>query len=297
MRRPAVAGTFYPASPQQCIDAAAQFVQAGVALAGAGSKPAPAWRGAIVPHAGWICSGAIAGEAIGAMVVARGGKPPDVVVVFGAVHSPLPLQNAAMASHEQWALPGGVSSVPAELTEELQGQSSGLFVVDDRFHDREHAVEVELPLVQRAWPGARVLPIEVPLLSVATQIGQDVARVMQSAGMDAVYLASSDLTHYGPAYEFVPAGVGMDALQWAKENDRRLLHVVQSLSPESIVPEVRAHLNACGGGAIAAMLAAAREHGVTEARVLRHANSFETLRDVAPQRPDNAVGYAAVVAG
>jgi AmmeMemoRadiSam system protein B len=56
-------------------------------------------------------------------------------------------------------------------------------------------------------------------------------------------------------------------------------------------------MSACGGGAIAAMLAACRELGAMEARVLRHASSYETLRDVAPQPATNAVGYAAVVVG
>jgi AmmeMemoRadiSam system protein B len=60
---------------------------------------------------------------------------------------------------------------------------------------------------------------------------------------------------------------------------------------------VREHANACGGGAIAAMMSACRELGATGATVLRHANSYETLAAVAPQSPDNAVGYAAVVVG
>ena len=57
---------------------------------------------------------------------------------------------------------------------------------------------------------------------------------------------------------------------------------------------------AIGGGvigAIAAMLSACRELGATGATVLRHANSFETLAAVHPQRPVDAVGYAAVVVG
>jgi AmmeMemoRadiSam system protein B len=60
---------------------------------------------------------------------------------------------------------------------------------------------------------------------------------------------------------------------------------------------VRHRASACGGGAIAAMLAACRELGATRATVLRHASSFETLAGVAPQRPVDAVGYAAVVVG
>jgi AmmeMemoRadiSam system protein B len=291
-RRPAVAGLFYPADERQCVSAAAHFVRANAQAAA--QRP---WFGAIVPHAGWICSGAIAGEAIGTLRASPGAGDVDVVVVFGAVHTPLPLDCAVLASHEAWDVPGGESVVPTELSAELEGDSSDLFGVDDRFHDREHAVEVELPLIQRAWPKAMVLPIEVPLRDDAVTIGARTAAMVQQAGLRPVYLASSDLTHYGPNYSFAPVGVGLSAMQWAKENDRKLLEVVTAMTPERVVPHVRENLNACGGGAIAAMLSACREHGASNVNVLRHANSFEVLRDVAPQRPDNAVGYAAVVVG
>jgi len=262
------------------------------------------WRGGIVPHAGWICSGAIAGETLSAINQSRhaaGARAPDLVVVFGAVHTPLPLEIAALASHDAWQVPSGVSSVPAEVSAKLRSNASQFFSVDDRFHEQEHAVEVELPLIQKLWPGAAVLPVEVPLVEQAVEIGKRTARQIESVGLDAIYLASSDLTHYGPAYQFAPAGVGLHGLAWAKDNDRRLLDLVRAIvtgiSPERIVTEVRGRLSACGGGAIAAMLAACRERGIVEARVLRHANSYETLMTVAPQRPDNAVGYAAVVVG
>jgi AmmeMemoRadiSam system protein B len=117
------------------------------------------------------------------------------------------------------------------------------------------------------------------------------------ANRRAVFLASSDLTHYGPDYGFAPGGVGMHGLEWARQNDRRLLDRIEKFDVDGIVAEVATRMNACGGGAIAAMLAACREYGGGSATVLRHANSYETLRDVAPQRPDNAVGYAAVVVG
>ena len=289
VRHPAVAGVFYPDDERQCALAAGQLLRANVAAAG------QTWLGAIVPHAGWICSGAIAGEAIGTLRESAG--EVNVVVVFGAVHTPLPLDCAVMASHDTWLVPGGESSVPEQLSAELEADSSDLFGVDDRFHEREHAVEVELPLIQRAWPNAMLLPIEVPLREDAVAVGRRTAATIQQAGMRPVYLASSDLTHYGPNYSFAPAGVGEKALKWALDNDRQLLLAVTDMTPERIVPHVRERLNACGGGAIAAMMAACREHGAKEASVLRHTNSFEVLREVAPQPSDNAVGYAAVVVG
>jgi AmmeMemoRadiSam system protein B len=223
-------------------------------------------------------------------------RPVDVVVVFGAVHTPLPIDSAALDSHRWWAVPGGESEAPAEVERHLAEQADW-FRVDDRFHVREHAVEVELPLIQAAWPNAGVLPIEIPTVESAAETGRRTAQQVIAAGLNAVYLASSDLTHYGSHYGFAPVGRGIEALQWAKENDRRLLQVVTDMTVEAVVPEVKAHFNACGGGAIAAMMAACREVGATRGCVLRHANSYETLAAIAPQPPNNAVGYAAVVVG
>jgi len=286
-RAPAFAGQFYPADATECRRLAQSYVSA-VEL---GDGDSVRWLGGIVPHAGWICSAAIAGQTIA--MLARS-QTPDVVVVFGAIHTPLATQRAVLDVHRNWEMPGGGFEIAGEMQAKL-AESAGLFAVDVRFHQREHAVEVELPLIRAAWLDARVLPVEVPVLESAIEMGRTTARRMMDAGLKAVYLASSDMTHYGPNYRFTPAGVGLGALQWAKDNDRRLLELVTNMRVERIVPEVRARLNACGGGAIAAMLAACREYGATTGRVLRHANSYETLSEIKPQTPTDAVGYASVV--
>jgi len=281
-----VAGKFYPADPRQCRAAAEALVKVP-------DEPAvarPPWGG-IVPHAGWICSGAIAGVALGTL--ARG-QPPDVVIVFGAVHTPIDIRVAALASHAIWMMPDGSCDVARELAEALE-RGSELFATDDRLHMREHAVEVELPLIRAVWPQARVLPVEVPVVDRAAEMGRRTARLVLGKGLRPVFLASSDLTHYGPSYRFAPVGVGVHAMNWAKENDNRLLRLVKEMAEDRIVPEVRQNMNACGGGAIAAMLAACKEAGAHRAQVLRHATSYETLARVAPQPPVDAVGYAAVV--
>jgi AmmeMemoRadiSam system protein B len=114
-----------------------------------------------------------------------------------------------------------------------------------------------------------------------------------------VFLASSDLTHYGATYDFAPGGVGPSGLAWAKDNDRRLLDVVEAYDLDAVVPEVRQRMNACGGGAIAAMLSACGELGASRAKVLRHANSYETLTEAGVRTgrdaAENAVGYASVI--
>ena len=296
VRRPAFAGTFYPADRAMCEQSAASYVQSSLSEQSAGEDEFRGrWLGGIVPHAGWVCSGKIAGETIATL--ARS-VTPDVVVVFGAIHTPVDVDYAALGTYEHWQEPAARSTVPVELTAMLAHAFGGQFVIDDRLHAEEHAVEVELPLIQVAWSNAEVLPVEVPPTEDAVEVGRAMAIAVQSMGLNAVYLASSDLTHYGPAYRMTPAGVGEQALQWAKDNDRRLLEIVTAMQAERVVPETRARWNACGGGAIAAMLSACQAHGATTARVLRHANSYETLNAAGYAQPaDNAVGYAGVIVG
>ena len=288
-----MAGIFYPADAEACRQLASSYVRP--ADAGAQIAAEKKWLGGIVPHAGWICSGAVAGQTI-ATIVASWSEPVDLVIVFGAVHTPLPISIAALDSHAWWLMPGGEVRLPQELERKLI-EVGGLFQTDDRFHLQEHAVEVELPLIRQAWPEASVVPIEVPLIDNAIQIGIHAAREAMALHQHPVFLASSDLTHYGVNYGFAPAGLGPSGLAWASGNDRRLLDRVSRFEVEQIVPEVRGHSNACGGGAIAAMLAACREFGANEGRVIRQTNSYQTLAGVAPQSSANAVGYAAVVVG
>jgi AmmeMemoRadiSam system protein B len=291
---------FYPDDPGQCRAQAKAYTT--LTASGLGEAAGQNWIGGVVPHAGWICSGALAGQTIATL--GSGGGKVDLVVVFGAIHTPIPTQLAVLDSFAKWDVPGDSCEIQNELRARLLGGAApGSFMVDDRFHFREHAVEVELPLIRSVWPDAAILPVEVPAVDSAVQIGRATARLIaqtrqaKAGAGRAVFLASSDLTHYGVNYGFMPAGIGLVGMQWAKQNDRPLIEKILKLQAEAIVPEVRAHLNACGAGAIAAMLAACKELGAGNARLLRHATSFETLANVAPQSPDNAVGYASIVVG
>lgn len=287
IRPPAVAGLFYPADAETCRAQAQEY------LAGKHSGLA-APCGAVVPHAGWICSGAIAGEAIAALRRAR--SKVDLVVVFAAVHTPLPLDRAALDDYAAWDTPLDAIEIAQSIRARFAGHGDW-FATDFRFHRRDHAVEVELPLIRIAFPDAAVVPVEVPLIENAAEIGALSARCLADARRQPLFLASSDLTHYGPGYEFTPAGVGESALRWALRNDRRLLDRIVEMDVDGIVEEVQSHHNACGGGAIAAMLAACREFGATGAELLTHTNSHEVLSGIAPQPPTNAVGYASMVVG
>ncbi|HEY1684097.1 MAG TPA: AmmeMemoRadiSam system protein B [Tepidisphaeraceae bacterium] len=288
IRSPVWNGRFYPADPGECRQLISGYFQRTPLVPS--DKP---WIAGLVPHAGWICSAAIAAETLAA--IARTTRP-DIVVVFGAIHTPLPLRGAALDSHDAWGVPTGSSIVHEEAAARLL-EFPDHFRTDDRFHQREHAIEVELPLIQHSFPKTTILPIEIAPDGTASTIGHQTAQLMKRLNLKPIFLASSDLTHYGPDYRFTPAGIGPAALQWAMENDRRLLDLTLQLADTEIIPEVATHLNACGAGAIAATIAAAREFGASSAHLISHTNSFQTLRNVAPQPPTHSVGYASLVIG
>jgi len=253
----------------------------------------PSVLGILLPHAGWICSGEVAAEGV---AHAAENASPDLCVVFGAVHTSMDCSGGLLDAHDAWSLPTGEIPLPRQLQEELAGECS-LLQIEPRLHEREHSIEVDLPFLQIALPDVPVLPIEVAPDGRAVEVGRQTARALRQKGRHPIFFASSDLTHYGRNYGLAPAGAGNAAMQWAMNNDRRLLTLIEELRADEIVAEAHAHLNACGAGAIAAMLGAAMELGARQTQLLRHTSSHETLSRLERQAGDVSVGYAALAVG
>lgn len=292
-RIPAVAGQFYPDSPDGCRRAVEECL-AGIQP----SEPPPAadlaFRaiGGIAPHAGWICSGAVAGEVIKALA---GDGTVETFVVFGAVHRRLGA-SAVVYEGQAWETPLGEIAVDEELAAASLAASPRI-EVDPEAHESEHSIEVEVPFIRYLAPQAKLLPVMVPPTPAAPEVGRILARQAAALGRKVAFLGSTDLTHYGPRYRFTPHGIGAEGLRWAKEvNDRRILDLVVNLKADEVVQEAAINRNACGPGAIAATVAASQEAGATVGRILRHTTSNEVLCDRYGQMED-AVGYAGVVFG
>lgn len=282
IRQPVRAGTFYAAAEAQCLadlrdcaPADPQSVQ-GVPIGG------------IVPHAGWRFSGKVTGQVFSTLTSCRA---PKTVIIFGAVHAARGRQ-AAMFASGTWETPIGPVKVDTRLAERILGHTN--LIVDDPYaHEEEHSIEVQVPFIRHLLPDAMILPIMVSPNAQAPEVGESVARTIQTYRADAVVIGSTDLTHYGPAYGFTPEGVGAKGLTWAKEiNDRRMIHRILALDPAAILSEAQRHRNACGAGAIAATMAAARQLGADSAALLQHTTSRDVSGD--PSATD-AVGYAGIL--
>lgn len=276
-RQPAVAGRFYPGTSPACEHALDELVQ------GVETRAAIA---AIVPHAGWVYSGRTAARGIAGVTGAR----PETVVIFGAVHV-LDMNDASIFSEGSWATPVGSVEIDAELGRRVA--QSDLVADDPGAHRSEHSIEVEVPIIQRLMGSVAILPVMVRPGPRAAEVGVVCAQAAMAVGRRVVFVGSTDLTHYGPAFGFEPHGQGEKGIRWAKQvNDRRFIKLIQALDADGVVPEAAANYNACGAGAVAATIAAACAAGAETYTELEHITSAD--RDLAEGVPAlNSVGYEA----
>jgi AmmeMemoRadiSam system protein B len=282
VRQPCVATMFYPGGAAAC----RREVDALLPRRDAFDFGEPV-RGALVPHAGWAYSGATAARGLAALGAAGA---PETVVLFGAVHR-WGVAEAALYGAGAWRTPLGDVPVDEELAQEVLRLAGGAVVDAPDAHEDEHSIEVQLPILQHLYPTARILPVAMPPLAQAAEIGRVIARAALALGRTAVAVGSSDLTHYGPRYGNTPAGVGAEGLAWTRANDKRLIDLAVGLRVDEVVAEAEAYHNACGPGALAAAMAFSAELGATRGLLLHYTTSY----DVWPQgQPTDMVGYGAV---
>ncbi|MGB2987799.1 MAG: AmmeMemoRadiSam system protein B [Phycisphaerae bacterium] len=287
IREPVVAGQFYPAQPDRC---RAELLEL-LAVGSSGVETGKRLLGGLVPHAGWLYSGTVAAKVFNTL---KSSRLPDVIVLVGGVHRHHG-REAALFSTGRWETPLGPVDVDNRLAERILGYTN--LIVDDAYaHENEHSIEVQMPFVKHLFPKAKVVPIMVPVTSAAHEVGEALGRTLSAYKYDALIVGTTDLTHYGPHYGFIPQGIGAKANAWAKEiNDRRFIDLVCALKSTEVVPEAIEHKNACASGATAATLAAVTLLGATKGVLLDHTTSDEALAGQTPGETHDSVGYAAVV--
>lgn len=203
VRSPAVAGLFYPADApslrrtvQECVDGPVRTPVGGGPPAGDGAGRSPsALRGVVVPHAGYVYSGATAG--LGYRLLDTERPPPRLVLLLGPAHF-VPVDGLSLSSADLWRTPLGDVPLDAQgrdLLLERGASSRDPVRVDDEAHQPEHSLEVQLPFVQTVLPGVPVLPVLVG----RTDPGE-VADLLSLWWDDprVVVVVSTDLSHYEP---------------------------------------------------------------------------------------------------
>jgi hypothetical protein len=253
-RPPAVAGLFYPGAREQlkaCVD---------TLLAEARSQPRSGCRGVIAPHAGYIYSGPVAAEAFAAVRNHKGRVRRAIIV--GPAHY-ASCEGVVAPPQPVFATPLGEVAVDTAAIRSLAGER--LVTVDAKPHAPEHALEVELPFMQRIFGPLPIVPLVFGHTNAAV-----VAGVLERVWDDTTLLVvSSDLSHY-------------ESYESARRRDARTAAAIEQCDEASIGP-----YEACGHLAVRGALIVAKRRGLTVRRVdLR--NSGDTAGD-----RRSVVGYGA----
>jgi hypothetical protein len=246
----------------------------------------------IVPHAGWSMSGPTA-LAVFKAIASR--RTPKTFVLLGAWHRARRPEGILFPSGG-WETPLGLVEVDNWLGREIHSRAGGLVIEDPAPHSIENSLELQVPFIKHLAPEAKIVPILVPHAGPAVEIGRTVGRTIRDLAADAVCVGSTDLTHYGPDYGFEPRGPVGQAIRWVREeNDKRIIDLMVRLDAEGVIPEADKRASACGPGAIAATLAAARELGATQGHVINYTTSWDVMRETMGMASDAAVGYVGIV--
>jgi AmmeMemoRadiSam system protein B len=267
IRKPVVAGMFYPGSPSQL----RKDVQSMLAE----TPPRPDVGrvvAAIVPHAGYMYSGQTAAAAYATL---RKSDAETVVIVSPSHREHF--FSASIYEGDGYETPLGVVDIDATLRARLV-KSDEHITSGTEGHRGEHAIEVQLPFLQEVLPGRKILPIVMgdQQRQLCYLLGQKLGDCLK--GKPVILIASSDLSHY---YRY----------DIAEQLDRVIVEDVIQFEHGKLMSDLESDkTEACGGGPIVAVLMAAAQLGGTKATILAHCNSGDITGD-----KDGVVGYMSAV--
>jgi len=266
LRLPAVAGRFYPSDPKDLIAVVREYSQPDSMR-----QPTPV-KACLVPHAGYMYSGHVAGAVFARVVL------PAKIIVLGVRHYPRG-EPAAILSDGAWRTPLGDAPIDAALGEELR-RACPLLREDEVAHSSEHSLEVQIPFLQVLAPGFTFVPMALGTVRFESlvNIGEAIARVIRNSKENVFLLTTSDLNHYED-----------DATTRAK--DRKAIDRLLALDPQGLYDTCRnEEISMCGLGPAVAMLTALRVLGLEKPELVKYATSADVSGD-----RSQVVGYAGMI--
>jgi MEMO1 family protein len=268
LRFPAVAGQFYPGNPQELSALVEEYTKEST------TEERLKVRGCLVPHAGYMYSGAVAGA-----VFARIFLPPKILLL-GVRHYPRG-EALAILSRGAWRTPLGDVPVEAPLAARLRAACPALR--EDRVaHSLEHSLEVELPFLQLLDRGFSFVPIAIGTLRYddLRETGEGIARTLHELPEDILIVTSSDMNHY-------------EDEETTRRKDGKAIDCMLNLDPKALFEVCRnEEISMCGLGPAIVMLTAMNHLGVSKAELV----CYRTSADTSGNRKE-VVGYAGMIFG
>lgn len=266
IRKPAVAGQFYPRTAAEITEIIQSFLPAGTAAKINCS-------GCVLPHAGYIYSGSTAVKTISSL------KVKDTVVLLGPNHTGYGAEFSIMSKGE-WITPLGKTAINSKLAQKI-AQTCGFLEEDELAHAYEHSIEVQLPILQYFRQDFKIVPIAILSQEAALlkELGEAIAKAIIDEKLENSVLiaASSDMTHYEP----------QDS---ANKKDSQAIQAILNLDTDELTEKVKKlKISMCGYAPVTAMLTAVKLLGAKTAKLVQYETSAAVTQD-----KSSVVGYAGI---
>ncbi len=266
LRKPAVAGQFYPGTSQELKKQIERFLE--------GKPGQEDALGCVLPHAGYIYSGRVAVETVSRI------KIKEKIVLLGPNHTGFGADFSIM-TEGAWLTPLGEVKIDSGLSQNIL-QRSKYLKEDISAHAYEHCLEVELPILQYFKADFEIVPLVFLSddLEVLKEIGREIASSIKESNLQesTMIVASSDLTHYEPQGQ-------------AERKDQEAIRAILELDADKLMEKVRRlNISMCGYAPVITMLSATKALGAKKAVLVRYQTSGEVTQDMAA-----VVGYAGII--
>ncbi len=237
--------------------------------------------GLVAPHAGYLYSGKTAAKAY-----AQIEKEYDAVILLGPDHTGM--AETVSISTEPWITPLGEIDIDATLAKKIISKSD-IIIEDNAAHMYEHSIEVQLPFLQHRLKNLKIVPIIIPTDNTDLDTLQKIADTISKAteGKKVLFIASSDLTHFGKGYNFVP--VEKDELEWIKNTDQDIIQKITELDEIQTLNKAR-ETTVCGSHPIAILIMIMKNKKIDKGTLIDYTTSYEVSKN-----KDAIVGYGGIV--
>lgn len=242
-------------------------------------------KGLVVPHAGYIYSGAIAANSY--YYLSKNGFA-DTFIILGPNHTGMG-SGVSIMTEGSWETPLGTAPINEALAKKLW---TGVIDKDQIAHMHEHSIEVQLPFLQFCARDKKFdfIPICMAMQDFETseEVGNILANAIKDTDEKVVIIASSDFSHAGFNYASMsPSGVRVD--KYAEKQDKLAIEKILEMDPKGLIDTVhKNNITMCGYGPVAVMLAASKMLGANQVELLKYGTSYEV------QPSSSCVGYGAL---
>lgn len=264
LRKPAVAGRFYPAEKKTLQSDLLRYLGE--------TQGSTSARGAIVPHAGYMYSGHVAGAVYSALRI------PARAIILCPNHKGMGASLAIMSSGS-WEIPLGRVEIDSVLAKRLLHHCH-LLTEDATAHQLEHSLEVQLPFLYHLRSDIQFVPIALGSSGYATpeRLGMGIEQALREAGEEVLVIASSDMNHY-------------ESDEITRIKDGKAIEKILALDPRGLYDVIKAEsISMCGYGPAIAMMHGLQPLASRRAELVKYATSGDVSGN-----HRQVVGYAGVV--